>query len=299
MWFKKPPEDPGIDVVKLENGNTVLVNKWGNVVNNLGGGDAPKSIVRAVNGLPVTGYTIVAGDDDYLIAQKNGITKEELRKLNPDVKDWNNLQPGQALNIPMEETEAFTKLLEQTEGGKSLTDTSIQKLDKGLTVLGQLGTLQSNIEGLKTGPIVGAFKSANPWDTQAQTIKASLNAIVPNLARGVYGEVGVLTDNDIATYSRTIPNLKSTEEVRNAVLYITLDMIGKSIKNTLSVNAAAGRDVSGFVDIYTEMESAKNSILEQIPSAQVPGGFKQEDDDWLNQFSTKSLSNSDFFNKLP
>lgn len=299
MWFKKPPEDPGIDVVTLKNGNTVLINKWGNVVNNLGGGDAPKSIIRAIDGLPITGYTIEAGDDDYLIAQKYGITKEELRKLNPDVKDWNNLQVGQTLNIPMEETEAFTKLLEQTEGGKSLTDTSIQKLDKGLTVLGQLGTLQSNIEGLKTGPIVGAFKAANPWDTQAQTIKASLNAIVPNLARGIYGEVGVLTDNDIATYSKTIPNLKSTEEVRNAVLYITLDMIGKSIKNTLKVNAAAGRDVSGFVDVYTEMESAKNSILEQIPSSQIPGGFKQGEDDWLYKFSTQSLSNSDFFNNLP
>ena len=50
-------------------------------------------------------------------------------------------------------------------------------------------------------------------------------------------------------------------------------MIGKSIKNTLNVNASAGRDVSGFVDIYTEMEAAKNSILSTIPSAQVPTAF--------------------------
>jgi hypothetical protein len=169
--------------------------------------------------------------------------------------------------------DAFIQTLLDTEGGKSLTDTTIQKLDKGLTVLAQLGVLQANVEDVKTGPIVGAFRAANPWDTQAQTIKAQLNAIVPNLARGIYGEVGVLTDNDIATYSRTIPNLKSTEEVRNAILYITLDMIGKSVKNTLSVNAAAGRDVSGFVDIYTEMENAKNLILQSIPGTQIPKAF--------------------------
>lgn len=175
--------------------------------------------------------------------------------------------------VTSESGDAFVQSLLNTEGGKPLTDTTIQKLDKGLTVLAQLGVLQSNIEGVKTGPIVGAFRAANPWDTQAQTIKAQLNAIVPNLARGIYGEVGVLTDNDIATYSKTIPNLKSTEEVRNAILYITLDMIGKSVKNTLSVNAAAGRDVSGFVDIYEEMENAKNLILQSIPGAQVPKAF--------------------------
>ena len=158
------------------------------------------------------------------------------------------------------------------------------------------------VKGVKTGPLAGAFKSANPWDTQGQTIKAQLNSIVPNLARGVYGEVGVLTDNDIRTYSQTIPNLKSTEEVRNAVLYITLDMIGKSIKNTLKVNAAANRDVSGFTDIYTEMEATKNSILQQIPNAQVPQAFNGNQDTFLQGFSpsaiNSSISNSDFFNQF-
>lgn len=186
----------------------------------------------------------------------------------------------------------FVQSLLNTQGGKPLTDTSIQKLDKGLTVLGQLGVLQANVENVKTGPIVGAFRSKNPWDTQAQTIKTSLNAIVPNLARGVYGEVGVLTDNDIATYSKTIPNLQSTEEVRNAVLYITLDMIGKSIKNTLSVNAAAGRDVSGFTDIYTEMENTKNNILSTIPGAQVPVAFQQGE-----KITKGTMSNQEFRKK--
>ncbi len=292
------------DVIKLDNGNTVIVDKrTGNVINNLGGGKGtnPSVVSRQINGTPVTGYTLIAGDDPYFIAQQYGISVNELKKLNPNVKDWNNIQPGATLNVPQPESEAFLTYLKSTEGGKSLTDTTIQKLDKGLTVLNQLGVLQSNVQDVKTGPLVGAFKSKNPWDTKAQTIKTSLNAIVPNLARGIYGEVGVLTDNDIKTYSKTIPNLTSTEEVRNAVLYITLDMIGKSIKNTLNVNAAAGRDVSGFIDIYTEMENTKNSILSNIPSAQVPQAFQQQDD-FLSQFSPSSvnsnISNSAFFNQF-
>ena len=182
----------------------------------------------------------------------------------------------------------FTDSMLKTAGGKALTDTTIQKLDKGLTVLGQLGVLQENVKDLKTGPLLGILRKKNPWDTQAQTIKAQLNAIVPNLARGVYGEVGVLTDNDVAQYSKTIPNLTSTEEVRNAVMYITLDMIGKSIKNTLSVNAAAGRDVSGFVDIYTEMENSKNSIISSIPGAVVPSSPKSEVDNYIKSNPGKS-----------
>jgi len=292
------------DIVKLDNGNTVVVNKrTGQVVSNLGGGKTPTVVPRNVGGKPVTGYTLVAGDDPYFIAQQNGIDMATLKSVNPDIKDWNNIPVGATINVPQAPEEAFMQLLQGSEGGKALTDTTIQKLDKGLTVLNQLGVLQANVKGVKTGPIVGAFKSANPWDTQGQTIKSSLNAIVPNLARGIYGEVGVLTDNDIKTYSKTIPNLKSTEDVRNAVLYITLDMIGKSIQNTLAVNEAAGRDVSGFTDLYTEMQNSKNSILATIPGASVPQAFQaQSQDPFLSQFSPASvntnINNASFFNQL-
>lgn len=297
------------DIVRLDNGNTVLVNKLtGKVIKNLGGAKAsdviPKTIVRTVAGKPVDGYALQKGDDPYFIAQQYGVTMQELQAINPNISDWNNLQVGATINVPKSDMDAFTQNLLNTQGGKPLTDTTIQKLDKGLTVLSQLGVLQANVKDVKTGPIVGQFKGANPWDTNAQTIKASLNAIVPNLARGIYGEVGVLTDNDIKTYSKTLPNLTSTEAVRNAVLYITLDMIGKSISNTLSVNAAAGRDVSGFVDIYTEMQNTKNSILSTIPNAQVPQAFQsQNTDPFLNSFSpsaiNSSINNSSFFNQLP
>lgn len=167
-------------------------------------------------------------------------------------------------------SDPFVQKLAASAGGKPITDTFAQKLDKGLTVLSQIGGLQANIKDVNTGPIIGAFKGANPWDTESQTIKAQLNAIVPNLARGVYGEVGVLTDNDVKQYSKTLPNLKSTEDIRNAVLGITVDLIGKSIKRTLEVNAANGKDVSGFADLYTEMQSTRDSIFQQIP------GYKGE-----------------------
>jgi len=204
-------------IVKLDNGQTVIVNKnTGSIVSSLGG---EKTSPQA----SLSGLTTQQANDPFIVK------------------------------------------LASSSGGKPITDTFAQKLDKGLTVLNQIGLLQTNIKDVKTGPIAGVFKGANPWDTEAQTIKAQLNAIVPNLARGVYGEVGVLTDNDIAQYSKTLPNLKSTADIRNAVLGITVDLIGKSIKRTLEVNAANGKDVSGFIDLYTEMQNTKDSIFQQIP----------------------------------
>jgi hypothetical protein len=207
--------------------------------------------------------------------------KEADRKFEKDLADYKNELEQETLKfkaglegktptIPVgltqeQQSDPFIAKLVASAGGKPLTDTFAQSLNKGLAVLSQIGVLQNNIKDVKTGPIVGAFKGANPWDTNAQTIKAQLNAIVPNLARGVYGEVGVLTDNDIKTYASTLPNLKSTEDIRNAVLGITVDLIGKGIKRTLEVNAANGKDVSGFIDMYTEMQNTRDSIFSQIP----------------------------------
>lgn len=192
-------------------------------------------------------------------------------------------------------TDPFVNLLLSTKGGKPITDTFAQSLNKGLNVLSQIGGLQANIKDTNTGPLLGAFRGANPWDTNAQTIKAQLNAIVPNLARGVYGEVGVLTDNDIAQYAKTLPTLNSTEDLRNAVLGITVDLISKSIKRTLEINAANQKDVSGFVDIYTEMNATRDSIFAQIPGYNGAGtqslsqqGITAEDEDVFDSVVTNT-----------
>lgn len=154
---------------------------------------------------------------------------------------------------------------------KEPSDTFLQSMEKTISVMDQLGVLQQNIAGTDTGPLLGAFRSANPWDDNAQTIKAQLSAIVPNLARGVYGEVGVLTDNDIRTYSKTIPTLTSTEDVRNAVLYITIDMIKRNIETKIKNQAAGQRDMSGYADVYKQVQNTANNILSKLPQNSRPG----------------------------
>jgi len=58
-----------------------------------------------------------------------------------------------------------------------------------------------------------------------------------------------------------LPNLGSTESVRNAVLSMTIRSIQRSIENKIKVNAAANKNVSGFIDTYNQVRSTANKLL--------------------------------------
>jgi hypothetical protein len=168
-------------------------------------------------------------------------------------------------------------VLKSSAGGRPISDSTINALSKARTVLNQLQALGGKLSEANTkevkdndgngwdiSPITGWLSEKNPWDTNAQEIKNILSATVPNLARGVYGEVGVLTDKDIAIYANTIPNLRQTEDVKKAVMGITLRTVRNSIKNTLENNASAGRNVSGFVRVYENINNQIDKIEKEI-----------------------------------
>lgn len=159
---------------------------------------------------------------------------------------------------------SFIENLGATRGGRLLTQGEAEPFTKGFLVLDQLGALSDTILDKDTGPIIGILADNNPYDVKASLINAQLQAIVPNLARGVYGEVGVLTDTDIENYKKTLPNLRSTEDVGRAVLGMTLRVVQSSMKRQLEVMMASGRDVSGFAGLYQELENAAGAIEDSL-----------------------------------
>jgi len=168
-------------------------------------------------------------------------------------------------------------ILKYSAGGKDMTDTSIKSLEKFGWALDQLGTIQEQIKKMKTWPVVWRLKNLNPYDTDAQVLKAQLTALIPNLARWVYGEVGVLTDNDVRLYSQTIPNLTSTADVNKAILAMTLKVVSGWYKRQLQSLAAAGKDVSGFSWLY-------ENILWQVETL--------ETEVWIGQWEQSSWNPS-------
>lgn len=170
--------------------------------------------------------------------------------------------------VPGSSNDFTVKLLNSAVNKDNLSATERESISKALTVVGQLDSLQSNISKQnKTGFFKGKvqnFMASIGQNADVGTINAQLQAIVPNLARGTYGEVGVLTDNDIANYRKTLPNLTSPKEQNDAVLALTLKTVKNSIENKLSVAANSGINVSGFVQDYNQLTKQINDIENRI-----------------------------------
>ena len=163
----------------------------------------------------------------------------------------------------------------KSKGGRVMTQGELKPITDIQTIVGQAETLTGLINSVDTGPIVGIVKSANPYDTKAQELKAAITAIVPKLARGVYGEVGVLTDADIENYSRTIANLKNTGDVNKAVMAMTLDIATRSLANQLNSLAAGQRDVSRFESIYTGLNQKASQLKSELGYGSAPAESSQ------------------------
>jgi ribosomal protein S13 len=156
-------------------------------------------------------------------------------------------------------------ILSYSAWGKDLTDATIKPLEKFNSALDMLGSIQDQISTMDTWPIMWRLKWMNPYDTDAQVLKAQLTALMPTIARWVYGEVGVLTDNDIRLYAQTIPNLTSTKDVNNAVLAMSLKVIAWGYKRQLQTLAAAWKDVSGFSGIYDSLMGQVSALEWGLP----------------------------------
>ena len=195
----------------------------------------------------------------------SGISTQKLA----DVSTKNNLRSKVSTELTKLKDEALKNndilgVMRASAGGNQPSDTFVNNFSKALNVVYQVADLQKSIDKEAIGPIWGTIRSNNPYDTKAQTIKAQLIAIVPNLARGIYGEVGVLTDNDIATYSKTLPNLKSTEDIRKAILGVTIKSVQRSLENQIRVQAGTGRDVSGLINIYEGVRNLADQTLASV-----------------------------------
>lgn len=112
-----------------------------------------------------------------------------------------------------------------------------------------LDDLEAQFRSTTTGPIVGFFRGLNPYDTTAQVFKAKLFATVPNLARGVFNEVGVLTDSDVQNYLKTLPNLKTPQERGEALIAQLRQVLERQRSNLKSVVEGQGYKTGGLTGL--------------------------------------------------
>mgnify|MGYP003653222155 CR=1 FL=1 len=151
------------------------------------------------------------------------------------------------------------------------------QLNKALSVKGQIERLGSGgyIEAVNTGRYQNKVAEVKAWfntkgSRDLAVLEGLLNAVIPNLARGVYGEIGVLTDKDVDLYKGTFISPKNDEEVNRALFGLTEKLVHGAIKRQLKTAANGRVNVSGYRDVWEELtgEQVSPHIREMIS----PGG---------------------------
>lgn len=178
-------------------------------------------------------------------------------------------------------------VMKASAGGAKIDATTVKDLAKFGTSITQLDSLKKEIDDFRAKGGTGAFKGRineqKFWDADVATIKAKLQGVIPTIARGIFSEVGVLTDQDIENYKNTIPNIKTPDEAINRIFEGLMETIDSKILNTYESYANAGYDVSGFADTY-------KSLKTKIDNAKYPVGTVVS----VNGKKYKSLGNGQF-----
>jgi hypothetical protein len=137
-----------------------------------------------------------------------------------------------------------------------------EKITKTKNTFGQFEQLSSDINKIGTGPIRGIINS-NPYSKTGAQIKAEITALIPGLARGTYGEVGVLTDQDVENYKKTVPNLSTPESAKGFIFAMTTKILTNSLKNLLVDSAKANWDVSEFAPDLIDLQKRADEMIAQ------------------------------------
>jgi len=200
---------------------------------------------------------------------RRNMSKKEINKLATE-KD----------NIMSNPDASMEDILNWSAWGKEVGATQSVSFEKFEWALTKIDGIYKQIDWMETWPILWRLREMNPYDTDAQVLKAQLTALIPEMARGVYGEVGVLTEDDVRLYTQTIPNLKSTEAVNKGILAFNLDVLAWWYKKKLRSLAGQGYDVGWLEGSYEDIKRKSDQLKQQVG---IPLEWESQWTDWAQQ----------------
>jgi len=176
-----------------------------------------------------------------------------------EIKDKNGNVIGYRPEIPkrLSGKELADLKKSTTPEGKTLLESQINKiiaLNGATEDLNSIEKRLNNIPSEWRGPVAGFFAKQNPYNAEIQALTSQIIQMIPGLARGVFGEVGVLTEKDVERYTKTIPSIEKDPKVAAQILNELREKLGRSTKSTLGAYEKAGFDVKGFKEGYFAQE---------------------------------------------
>jgi hypothetical protein len=138
--------------------------------------------------------------------------------------------------------------LRASAGSAKLPTSDVTRISKFKSVNTQLQDIATTIgdESLITGPFAGTALNWNPYDQKYAVLRQQLQAVLPSLARGVFGEVGVLTDADMERYRKVLSDPSTPKNIAVEQINNLIDLTRREYEDSLDTLARSGYDVSNF-----------------------------------------------------
>lgn len=258
------------DIVKLDNGNTVLINRiTGATIRNLGGsGTATPGIVQqTVNGAPVDGYKLSAGDDPYFIAQKYGTDMAGLKALNPKITDWNNIQVGATINVPSKSagrTQALQTILASGKFTKEQKADLVDAINNGQDPFAVIKNQAKNVMGQTLAT------DLDKAETAKQQLESIDKAIKAYYAAG--GQTGIFTGN----YEKTLNKLGNTTDPKLVGLTTEIALAMQAYRLAVTGTAASVQEDARIDNVFPGISSGQ--ILNNARTQATIGSFNTKID---------------------
>lgn len=170
-------------------------------------------------------------------------------------------------------------------GLKPLVQGQLEGLDQARLAKQNVLRIKKLIDDIGViGPGIGQFRSLNPFDDKIIELNSLIKQTVPGLARGIFKEVGVLTNQDIQNYTKTMANPNLTESQADKLTANLLETIDNSISITLDNLQRANHDVTGFQDLIEPLQAPEEPELEFL------GTTKADAEAWLKNIDPKLVT---------
>lgn len=221
------PEQRQARIDALNSGNTAAF------INPKEASALPRNVVTPAAPAPTVKPEIQLGGH---VAGVPGVVTESVDKTPAD-------DPGRL--IP---AEAMSKFVQLRLARDNISDVANAYNELKKNAPGLIGV----VKGRTVGPLLGE------WNVFYKRLENAVQSTVPGMARGVFGEVGVLSDNDIKNYKQLLPNAKQDPAVAEAILQ---DIQTK-------VNRAAPLFISTFKDAGYNVGDLETAVANTGPAAQ-------------------------------
>jgi len=214
---------------------------------------------------------------------------EETASFSP--KERQMIRARKQFNDQPEDSNLYQRLEATGKIGAELSQSEVDRVDDSMLAMELLedSAKAMSFLGIKTGKGFGAFSSTvmelAQQDQSITDFKASVQRLIPKLARGVYGEVGVLTDPDIENYKKTVASIGQTEDANKMVMAQTQALIARGMRNKLEQLGKQGYNVSMYSQrlktyadsptiVYRSVDDSRQNLYQDIKRNLVRPGEK-------------------------